>query len=519
MRSRFGVLALLVVGACDATVAMESPRSSDGGTDASTPPSVGPIDVTAPDASSEDSVEGGVENADAATDGEAGPEVCAAPTTHGGTRLQPIHWTTADGLDVVAGLWDPIAQRECVPTGNACQSQPLLTTAWIDGATDRTYVVVGPAGLANRSFYQADSVLGSVVATLGSEIVPTPASVTVTGGQAMAIQAGSAAAHVYRLGAAAPSPSPSFVSVERCVDANLDVSLFEGADGSQVVIPSVSDRTRHAALFPHDDGTGLMRWLPPDGTSEAGALCDVQLQLPVPNWAWTVPDPFEVLYQGKAYALKSVTLSTNCQVEEPPTPHTFYILGDEIPLSSYDVAPSTTVGDQRLTLTVPTVNGSALVGVRPLLHDGAIAADCQPERASDGTTRCLPPSKPVYAPNGTALVAFTTFVAFSDASCTQPIVVSNEGAPKFARQPLSTMGDACASDVYSVGSAIDPAQVDHVYGAFTNLNGYGTIVPPGDCGSCAVLDQYVVYGMGASLYAATIAPPATFASVSIETRR
>jgi hypothetical protein len=147
-----------------------------------------------------------------------------------------------------------------------------------------------------------------------------------------------------------------------------------------------------------------------------------------------------------------------------------------------------------------TVGGAALpVGpIESWLHDDLLGVDCSLEPASDGTPRCLPRTGSSPGPVG--------WIAYTDATCTLPVVTVLAGSPKpgFARQPPKLPAGVCSSEVYGVGSAL--AAPAELYTSYT--------ATPYTCGSC--LPDATA---GRDFYAlGTAVPPGTFAAFSIVQR-
>lgn len=121
-------------------------------------------------------------------------------------------------------------------------------------------------------------------------------------------------------------------------------------------------------------------------------------------------------------------------------------------------------------------------------RDPDMGADCRFQPAADGETRCLPTAT-LERPQ--ALVSTVSLVTFTDADCTQPIMVATldqtsacgGAAPTFAVLPFSYLEDVPAGSVFPLGSLItDPiyrmAGTCQVYSPGIDLYAVGEAIEP-----------------------------------------
>jgi hypothetical protein len=102
-------------------------------------------------------------------------------------------------------------------------------------------------------------------------------------------------------------------------------------------------------------------------------------------------------------------------VEVTDTPYTFFTVGDEISDDQFLTLGTTTYGEGRLRLTVPSYQGELDVSVprNPALFDTTLDVKCTISPMSDGSFRCMP------AESSTSTSDLSASVLWADPTCTE----------------------------------------------------------------------------------------------------
>ncbi len=415
------------------------------------------------------------------------PQVMATTLVEGGSRYRPVFWKSADGLDILAGLYDTLHGDECdvqdLSGSLYCARAPYPVGApWYGFAsaepTCATHkVFVGGAGLANTVVS-----VGTVVALLGDEILPKP---MVYCASSLSGTVPSAGYHVY----AAPTDPTTTV---------LTIIAHE---------PRTVTAVDYAEYWRVDDGTALFSGLLWDYVHDG---CDRPVTVLMDNGKW-LPAPAasepicNAFTSGDLATVDSIAyrmVPYSCTIQQPGGPVTLDDTkpGTVVPYTEFDDAPTVVIGGSRLVLSsaVPTDGGFAVMQVLTggrTVHDNALGIDCRPELASDGVLRCLPADT-----NHAAGAALDPYVWYADAACTQPILLAGGAAPAaFARLARGLL-DSCSPRVYSAGAQI--ATPSAIYGQST-------------CGACTLVTSSLT---GYTAYTATEVAPTTFAPITTEIR-
>jgi hypothetical protein len=532
------VRALVLVAASAAWACLTSDQGSieaastptpDGGP-ASEDASPGRSDAAVPDAGSEASP--GIDP------GKCTPldKGATMPISIGGSRLRPVAWTSADGLDVAAGIHDLLADVDCTPvTGVGCRpdAEPLTQLVARTAACNEEALAGGP-GLANRVIRIANT---DELVWTGAEIVPASDVC------AFAVGTKPYAQHVYAITKRAPLAKVGIDEL-RCVDTFVDAFLNRTPDGAQLFTGLLFDHAHLAAPFGPSygdalgaaaDGTGADRWLP--GSQIVDCSADGY------EWFFDINQHIAVADGAVHFLVADSTTHCPSGVWPPPADPTRvgYRVGGTIPFVEFEDASFVDIGGTRLRANVRSLGGrpleaSATIGPIHTMNDADVSArirvtrrpeirdldlgglPCRPERASDGVVRCLPPDSdqwsllgPPGPPPADPNPQQAQFIAYTDASCTNPIAVierwpKSPPVPTMMRQHRSMLG-TCSSAVYSVGTSIPVP--NQLYGRFTDS---------GDCAVCSDISGYPTK-VTVDAYAITgEVAPATFAPMTIEVR-
>lgn len=381
---------------------------------------------------------------------DPGPAICEAdpdaPTLQAavrsaGSRLVPRAFVGADGVAATWTLHDTLLDVDCTP-------------AVVPGTTDVRCVPTDTYGVAD-TFADVDHTMRVLIVTapprqgaLAVRRSSTDLDLFYVGG----MHAGS---EFYWAGNTAPQPLVVGTAMYDLTPASVDLVAFTGS------VAKLSD------------SIAVQQWQGADGSRWTGfALCDVVHDVPVslqaarlrpprvPRLPHTKLTPITSCSAGPpSDPLFPVTATTGCGApnlryvtdefgktfnvteqtgtlysciygDAPPQPssgvQTFSGACNEVPAQTWQAVTTEVIGTGRLTYDDDRVDGNSLpTPGLPAFKDTSLGIDCVARRATDGTIRCLPMI------NG-------GFIGYSDASCTQEIVVASILAnPPFILTPSS----------------------------------------------------------------------------------